>query len=72
VNARKFTRALAEDGFSEDRTAGDHHIYCHADGRIVPVAYTRPNDNFTIGTLHKMIRLAKWTDDDLRRLRLIE
>ena len=72
VNARKFTRALADDGFLEDRIAGDHHIYCHPDGRIVPVAYTRPNDTFPIGTLHKMLRLARWTEDDLRRLQLIE
>ena len=72
LNARALTRALEEDGFSPDRTAGSHHIYCHADGRTVPVAYTQPSDTFPIGTLRKMIRLARWTEEDLRRLKLIK
>jgi len=72
VNARTFMRALQDDGFAEDRVAGDHHIYCHPDGRIVPVAYSRGNDTFPIGTLRKMVHLARWTEHDLGRLRLIE
>jgi len=65
-------RALEHDGFAEDRVAGDHHIYCHLDGRIVPVAYSRGSDTFPIGTLRKMVHLARWTEHDLRRLRLME
>ena len=72
VNARNFTRALEDDGFSEDRVVGDHHIYTHPSGRTVPVAYARKNDTFPIGTLRSMIRLAHWTEDDLRRLGLIK
>jgi hypothetical protein len=47
----------------------DHHIYTHKD---IPVAFTRPNDTFPIGTLGKMIRLTRWSEDDLLRLGLIE
>ena len=72
VTARQLTRALEDDGFILDRTAGSHHIYCHINGRVVPVAYTRPNDTFPIGTLRKMVRLTGWTEDDLRRLSLIK
>ena len=71
ITARQFTRALEQDGFILDRTVGSHHIYTK-EQRTVPVAYTRPNDTFPIGTLRSMIRLARWTEDDLRRLDLIE
>ena len=72
ISARDLTRALENDGFSLNRIAGSHHIYIHSDGRIVPVAYTRESDTFPIGTLRKMVKLARWTEDDLRRLDLIK
>ena len=72
VNARDLTRALERDRFSLLRTPSSHHIYGHPDGRIVPVAYSRESDTFPIGTLRKMLRLARWTEDDLRRLDLIK
>jgi predicted RNA binding protein YcfA (HicA-like mRNA interferase family) len=71
ITARVFTSALKHDGFSLDRTVGSHHIYTRS-GLTVPVAYTRDSDTFPIGTLRKMIRLARWTEDDLRRLKLIK
>jgi predicted RNA binding protein YcfA (HicA-like mRNA interferase family) len=72
VNARILIRALLDDGFSEARVEGSHHRFKHPDGRAVTVAYSRHNDTFTIGTLHRMIHDARWTENDLRRLRLIE
>lgn len=72
ITARQFTRALEQDGFSLDRIAGSHHIYCHADGRTVPIAYKQLSNTFPIGTLRSMIRLAHWTEGDLRRLVLIK
>ena len=38
IRARDLTRALETDGFSLNRITGSHHIYTHANGRIVPVA----------------------------------
>ena len=72
VNARTLIRALLDDGFSEARTEGSHHRFKHLDRRGVTVAYSRQNDTFTIGTLRRMIHDARWAEDDLRRLRLIE
>jgi predicted RNA binding protein YcfA (HicA-like mRNA interferase family) len=72
ITARQFTRALEQDGFTLDRVVGSHHIYCHPNGRTVPVAYRQPSNTFPIGTLRSMIRLARWTEDDLRRLDLIK
>ena len=72
VNARVIIRALLDDGFFEARIEGSHHRFTHPDGRGVTVAYSRLNDTFTIGTLHRMIHAAHWTEDDLRRLGLIE
>jgi predicted RNA binding protein YcfA (HicA-like mRNA interferase family) len=67
-----FARALEQDGFFLRRTTGSHHICRHPDGRTIPVPYSNPSDGFAIGTLRRMIELAKWTDDDLRRLKLIK
>jgi len=42
----------------------------HADGRSVTVA-PHAGDTFTIKTLKSMIQLqARWTEDDIRRIRL--
>jgi len=72
INARTFIRALQDDGFEEKRIEGSHHWFEHPDGRGVTVAYTRLNDTFVIGTLRKMFRDVRWTEDDLRRLGLIQ
>jgi len=67
MSARDLVTALQKDGFTERRVAGDHHIFTHPDGRVVPVAYARSSQTFPIGTLRKMVKLARWTEDDLRR-----
>lgn len=71
VTARVLIRALHEDGFQLTRTRGSHHIYRHADGRRVVVAYHRLSDTFPIGTLAALISDAGWADDDLRRVGLV-
>ena len=73
LNARELTRALHREGFSLDRQRGSHHRYTHPDGRRVTVPFTRTGDTFAIGTLKSIIGLqAKWTEDDLRRLGLLD
>jgi predicted RNA binding protein YcfA (HicA-like mRNA interferase family) len=71
VSARFFIRALHADGFLLKRTKGSHHIYRHADGRIVVVAYHRLSDTFPIGTLKSMLAAANWEEQDLQRLGLL-
>jgi predicted RNA binding protein YcfA (HicA-like mRNA interferase family) len=70
VTARQFIRALQADGFALRRIRGSHHIYGHADGRRVVVAYHHAGDTFPIGTLRAMVTDAGWEDEDLRRLGL--
>jgi len=70
ISAREFIRALTDDGFYEARTEGSHHRFRHPDGRAVTVAYHKPSDTFPIKTLSRMFADTKWTEDDLRRLRI--
>ena len=45
----------------------------HPDGRFVTVSTHKDSDTFTIKTLRIMIlRQARWTEDDLRRLDLLK
>jgi predicted RNA binding protein YcfA (HicA-like mRNA interferase family) len=71
LTARQLIYALQQDGFSLKRARGSHHIFLHQDGRLVVMAYHRLGDGFPLGTLKNMIADACWTDDDLRRLKLL-
>ncbi len=64
--------AIEADGFVNTRTEGSHHWYEHPDGRRVSVSYHKRSDTFPIGTLKGMVADARWTEDDLRRLGLIQ
>jgi predicted RNA binding protein YcfA (HicA-like mRNA interferase family) len=72
LTARELLSALARDGFVLDRQTGAHQLYLHVDGRRVTVSFHRPGETFEIKTLRTMIELqARWTDADLKRLKLI-
>jgi len=72
LTAGELISALARDGFVPDRQAGAHRLYLHADGRRVTVSFHRPGETFEIKTLRTMIEIqAHWTDEDLKRLKLI-
>lgn len=71
VTAQRFIRALEADGFQWTRSAGSHRVYRHPDGRRVIVAFHRPGATFPPKTFSAMLRGTRWTDDDLRRLKLI-
>jgi predicted RNA binding protein YcfA (HicA-like mRNA interferase family) len=72
LTARELISALARDGFVLDRQAGAHQLYLHPDGRRVTVSFHRPGATFELKTLRAMIELqAHWTDQDLKRLKLI-
>ena len=73
ITARRLLRALREDGFELARQKGSHRHYRHADGRRVTVSYHHSADTFPIGTLRSMVeRQARWNEDDLRRLGLLQ
>ena len=72
LTARELISALARDGFVLDRQAGAHQLYLQPDGRRVTVSFHRPGATFEIKTLRAMIEIqANWTDEDLKRLKLI-
>ena len=72
LKARELTAALIRDGFSFKRQVGSHQRYHHPDGRRVTIAAHRGGDTFTLKTLKSIIEMqARWTDEDLRRLKLI-
>jgi predicted RNA binding protein YcfA (HicA-like mRNA interferase family) len=72
LSARVLIAALSRDGFVLDRQSGAHQHYVHDDGRRVTVSFHHPRDTFPPKTLKRMIEdQAHWTEEDLRRLRLI-
>jgi predicted RNA binding protein YcfA (HicA-like mRNA interferase family) len=75
LTAREIISALIRDGFLLDKQhvrGGSHQQYRHPDGRRVTVTYHAPGTTFTTRTLKTMIETqANWTEDDLRRLKLI-
>ena len=72
LTARELIAALTRDGFYFVRQKGSHQRYRHRDGRRVTVAPHGGGDTFTIKTLQSMIESqARWTEEDLRRLKLI-
>jgi predicted RNA binding protein YcfA (HicA-like mRNA interferase family) len=74
LTAQKLISALARDGFVFDRSSGAHHIYYHPeDRRRVTVSFHTSGQTFPIKTLKKMVEVeARWSEDDLRRLKLIK
>jgi len=71
LTAREMISALIRDGFAWDRGHGSHQIYYKA-GRRVDVTFHAPGDTFPPKTLKSMIeRQAHWTEEDLKRLKLL-
>ena len=72
VTARQLLSALQSEGFELQRQKGSHRHYKHPDGRRVTVSFHHSSDTFRLGTLRSIIETqARWTADDLRRLRLV-
>jgi predicted RNA binding protein YcfA (HicA-like mRNA interferase family) len=73
LTAEEIIRALLADGFVLRKSrGGSHRRYNHPDGRRVTVAYHGSNTTFVPKTLRSMIEeQARWTEEDLRRLRVI-
>jgi predicted RNA binding protein YcfA (HicA-like mRNA interferase family) len=72
LTARQLAAALGSDGFELRRQKGSHRHYVHPDGRRVTLSFHHSSDTFRPGTLRSIIELqAGWTEEDLRRLRLL-
>jgi predicted RNA binding protein YcfA (HicA-like mRNA interferase family) len=71
LTAREMISALVRDGFSYDRGDGSHQIFYHPDRRRVTVIFHGGNSTFKRKTLKSMIEQTCWTEEDLKRLKLI-
>ena len=73
LTASQIIRALINDGFVLRNQRGSHQRYRHSDGRRVTVTFHRAGETYPIGTLRSMIELqARWTEEDLKRLSLMD
>jgi len=73
VSARQLAFALQGDGFQLQRQKGSHRHFRHPDGRRVTLSFHHSLDTFRPGTLRNIIETqARWTEDDLIRLELID
>jgi mRNA interferase HicA len=73
LSARDIIAALNRDGFVFDGGAGSHQLYFHPDGRRVTVMFHGNSKTCSRKTLKSMIEVeARWTEDDLKRLKLFK
>ena len=71
ISTRNLLRALDRDGFRLYRHTGSHRMYRHPDGRQVLVSYHGGGQTVPPGTLGNILKGTAWTEEDLRRLTLI-
>ena len=72
LTAREVVRALLADGFVLRSQRGSHRRYQHSDGRRVTVPFHTSGGTFVPKTLSSIIEEpAHWTQDDLKRLKLL-
>jgi predicted RNA binding protein YcfA (HicA-like mRNA interferase family) len=72
VPARQWITALEHEGFGLRKGKGSHHIYQHPDSRRVLIVYHSLGDTFRPKTIKALLRDTRWTEDDLKRLKLIQ
>jgi predicted RNA binding protein YcfA (HicA-like mRNA interferase family) len=73
VTARQLVSALQADNFQMVRQKGSHRHYRHPDGRRVTLSFHHSSDTFRPGTLRSIVETqARWQEEDLRRLRLLD
>lgn len=70
---RALIKALERDGFFLKRkTQTGSRIYTHSDGRIVVIHYHTGSDTLTRKTLKSFLEGTRWTEADLKRLKLLK
>ena len=71
-SADKLVSALLKDGFILDTKVRTERIYRHPDGRRVSIHYHTGNKTYRSGLLKKLLDDIGWTEEDLRRLKLVK
>jgi len=73
IPVREIITALERDAFylrRSTRTGG--HIYVHPDGRRAVIHYHHSSDTLKRKILKSILEGTRWTEEDLRRLKLIK
>ena len=72
TSVQELIHTLERDGFTYRRQKGSGRVYRHPDGRRAVIHYHHRGDTLPIGTLRSVLQGARWTEEDLRRLKLLE
>ena len=70
TTANELIRALAADGWEEDVTRGATRAFCKGSGKRIVIHY-HPRKTYGAKMLKALLEDIGWSEDDLRRLRLI-
>lgn len=70
-SADELVKALSRDGWTLDTTRGAIRVYRHPDGRRVAIHY-HPKKTYGPALLKELLKDVGWSEDDLRRLKLIK
>ncbi|MBI1784983.1 type II toxin-antitoxin system HicA family toxin [Candidatus Sumerlaeota bacterium] len=72
VTVRHIISVLGADGFAPRSQSGSPRQFKDPDGRRVTVSGPHSGDTFPLNSPKRMVEdQAKWTEDDLPRLRLL-
>ena len=72
VATSRIVRALEQDGFQFVERKGSQRVYHHQDGRFIVVHYHRANDTLPPYVIRNLLTGTRWSEADLRRLKLIK
>jgi len=64
--------ALLKDGFQLDEEVRTERIYRHPDGRKISIHYHKSSKTYGPGLLKALLEDIGWTEEDMRRLKLIK
>lgn len=71
ITAEALMKALERDGWVQDEKVGSDFAYRHPDGRRVTIHY-HPRKTYGPGLLRALLKDIGWTEEDMRRLRIIK
>ena len=64
--------ALLKDGFKLVDKIRTERIYRHPDGRKVTIHYHKGSETYGAGLLKALLKDTEWSEEDMRRLKLIK
>jgi len=64
--------ALSKDGFKLADEVRTERIYRHPDSRKVSIHYHRSSETYGAGLLKALLKDTEWSEEDMRRLKLIK